>query len=436
MGAYSLSLSVSLLVFAFLGAGVWIFAGVLLVSVSSLLILLDFPIDRIAVLAKTAMFRSSTGWELSALPLFIWMGEIVFRTDVAERLFRGLSPLANCVPGRLLHTNVSGCTLFGAVCGSSAATAATVGKITTKALAQRGYDVDLTIGSLAAAGSLGLLIPPSIVMIVYGVIAEVSIAKLFIAGFVPGFIIAGVFSCFIAVRCWLKPSLSPAEEISLGVGEAARAMLGLWPVLLLIIVVMGSIYTGIATPTEAAAVGVGATFAIAALTRQLSWGLAQESALAAVRSSCMILSIMISASLLSTTLAYLHIPNDLAHVVQQSGLGPYQLIIAIGVLYLVLGCFLDGVSITVMTMPVVLPLITAAGFDPLWFGVFLVIMVELGQITPPVGFNLFVLQGLTGQPLSRVAKASAPFGILMLACLAVLTIWPGIVMWLPNLLQP
>jgi len=436
MGAYGLSIAVFALAFAYLGIGVWVFAGIFLVSVSSQLFLLDFPIDRIAALAKASMFRSATGWELSALPLFIWMGEIVFRTDVANRLFRGLAPIADRVPGRLYHTNVAGCTLFGAVCGSSAATAATVGKITVKALSQRGYNLDLSIGSLAAAGSLGLLIPPSIVMIVYGVVAEVSIAKLFIAGFIPGFLISGVFSSYVMLRCWLRPELAPVGgDASRGM-EAVRAMLGLWPVILLIGVVMGAIYSGIATPTEAAAVGVGTTFAIAAVTRQLTWTLIRESAMAAVRSSCMIMSIMVAAALLSSTLAYLHIPTDLAKLVQSSGLGPYQLIFAIGLLYLVLGCFLDGVSITVMTIPVVLPLVLAAGFDPIWFGIFLIVMVELGQITPPVGFNLFVLQGLTGQPLARVAWAAAPFGLLMLACLTVFTVWPEIVLWLPNLLQP
>jgi C4-dicarboxylate transporter, DctM subunit len=434
--AYLLSSAVFGFVVAYLGLGIWIFAGLLLVSITSLLLLLGFPLDRVGALARASIFRSATGWELSALPLFIWMGEIVFRTDVSERLFRGLAPIVDRVPGRLFHTNVAGCTLFGAVCGSSAATAATVGKITTTALDQRGYDQNLTMGSLAAAGSLGLLIPPSIVMIVYGVIAEVSIAKLFIAGFVPGFLIAGVFSIFIALRCTLNPALAPRHSVVQDLSSALRSVALLWPVLVLIAVVMGAIYSGIATPTEAAAVGVFATIVIVVATGQFGWALMRDSALAAVRTSAMIVAIMISASLLSMTLAYLHIPTDLANAVRASGLGPFQLIFAIGVLYLVLGCFLDGVSITVMTMPIVLPLVVGAGFDPLWFGIFLVIMVELAQITPPVGFNLFVLQGLTGAPLSRVAIAAAPFGVLMLLCLTVLTIYPGIVLWLPRLLGP
>lgn len=435
MDTYLLSLAVFGIIFLYLGLGVWVFAGVLLASLTALAVLLGFPIDRIGALAKSLIFRSSTTWEMSAIPLFIWMGEIVFRTDISERLFRGLAPLADRVPGRLLHTNIGGCTLFGAVCGSSAATAATVGKITTKALNERGYDVNLTIGSLAAAGTLGLLIPPSIVMIVYGVIAEVSITKLFLAGFLPGFLIAGVFSLFIAARCLANPALAPSSGLAHDLGAVLRGVALLWPVGALILLVMGAIYTGIATPTEAAAVGVVATLLIAGVTRQLSGALFIGSAMSAVRTSCMILSIMISAALLSTTLAYLHIPTNLALSVESAGVSPYMLIFLIGILYLVLGCFLDGVSITVMTLPIVQPLVSAAGFDLIWFGVFLVVMVELGQITPPVGFNLFVLQGLTGHSLARVAYASAPFGVLMLICLVVLTAFPQIVIWLPNLLQ-
>lgn len=435
MTAYAVGAALFGFVVVYLGLGVWVFAGIMLVAMTSLLLILGFPIERIGALAKTSMFRSATGWELSALPLFIFMGEIVFRTDVAERLFRGLAPVADRIPGRLFHTNIAGCTLFGAVSGSSAATAATVGKITTGALAQRNYNLDLTIGSLAAGGSLGLLIPPSIVMIVYGVVAEVSIAKLFIAGFIPGFFIAGAFSAYIACRCWLRPDLSPGDRSRPGVIEILRGLAALWPVFVLIGIVMGAIYSGIATPTEAAAVGVATTFAVVAVTRQLSWGLLGDSAMAATRTSCMIITIMIAASLLSTTLAYLHVPTNLAAAVRESGLGPYGLIIAIGILYILLGCFLDGVSITVMTIPVVLPLVLDAGFNPIWFGVFLIVLVELGQITPPIGFNLFVLQGLTGEPLSRVALAAAPFGFIMLMCLAVLTMFPAVVLWLPNLVQ-
>ncbi|MGX1309517.1 C4-dicarboxylate transporter DctM subunit [Amorphus suaedae] len=435
MGAEVIGLILLGLVVLYLGLGLWVFAGVLLVGITGQMLLLGFPVERVANLARVSIFRSATGWELSALPLFIWMGEIAFRTDVADRLFRGLAPLADRVPGRLLHTSTSACTLFGAVSGSSAATAATVGKIINRALEDRGYDSSLTVGSLAAAGTLGLLIPPSIVMIVYGVVAEVSIAKLFLAGVVPGLLIASVFSAYIMVRCAINPALSPAHGDRPGLWEAVRALGQLWPILLLVVIVMGAIYSGIATPTEAAAVGVAATLVVVTITGQFSFQLLAASSMAAVRTSCMIMAIMIAASLLSTTLAYLHVPTDLTNFVRQSDLGPYQLILAVGLLFLVLGCFLDGVSITVMTMPVVLPLVVAQGFDPIWFGIFLLVMVELAQITPPVGFNLFVLQGLTGQPLSRVARAAAPFGLLMAGCLVVLTAWPGIVLWLPGLMR-
>lgn len=430
-------LTVLALVLIYLGLGVWIFAGMLLVSLSSLLFLLGFPLDRIGIIAQSIFYRSATLWELSAIPLFIWMGEIVFRTDISDRLFRGLAPLTHKVPGRLLHTNIGGCTLFAAVSGSSAATTATVGKITTSALQDRRYDVDLSIGSLAGAGSLGLLIPPSIVMIVYGVLAEVSISKLFMAGFLPGVLIAGAYSAYIALRCLINPSLAPAAGDHYSIGEVIRGLMNIAPVGLLVVIVLGSIYTGIATPSEAATVGVVAALLLALATRQLTWSIFGQSLMGSVRLSCMIITLMVAASLLSTTMGYLHLPTELARAIVALDLSPFALIFVIGLFYLLLGCFLDGVSITVMTLPIVLPLVLQAGFDPIWFGVFLVIMVELGQITPPVGFNLFVLQGLTGYSIGRVARASIPFGILMCGCLIIVTVFPQIALWLPNqLLAP
>lgn len=417
-----------------LGFGVWIFAGIALAGMSALYFILDFPPDRIGALARTSMLRSVSGWELSAIPLFIWMGEIMFRSDLSARLFRGLAPLSGWIPGGLIHTNVAGCTLFGAVSGSSAATTATVGQITIKELRDRKYDFDLSAGSLAAAGSLGLLIPPSIVLIVYGVVAEVSISRLFLAGIVPGLFIALSQSGYVALRCLFTPSLAPKTDIEHALPAVLTGLHALWPIVVMIVVVMGAIYSGLATPTEAAAVGVLVTICIVGLTGQFSLVLLKASALAAVRSSCMIISIMISAALLSTTVGYLHIPTELASAVARIGLSPVELIVAIGLLYLILGCFLDGVSITVMTIPIVLPMVMVAGFDPIWFGIFLVVMVEIGQITPPVGFNLFVMQGITGQPLSRIAWAAAPFVLIMLACLAVMTAIPSIVTWLPSVL--
>lgn len=434
MEAFASGLAVLLLIVLYLGLGVWVFAGLLLVSVTSLMLILGFPIERIGVIIKSIMWRSASAWELAAIPLFIWMGEIIFRTDISERLFRGLAPLVERIPGRLLHTNIAGCTLFAAVCGSSAATTATVGKITTTALAERNYHNGLSIGSLAGAGSLGLLIPPSIVMIIYGVLAEVSIARLFAAGVVPGLLVAALYSGYIVVRCLFNPAMAPET------GERYRAIdriKGLWdlmPVVVLIVLVLGGIYSGLATPSEAAAVGVSAALLITLIMRELTWRIFMESLMGAVKVSCMVTSILVAAAFLATAMGYLHVPANLAKGIAALDLSPYQLIFILALFYIMLGLFLDGISIVVMSLPITFPLALQAGFDPVWFGVFLVLMVELGQVTPPVGFNLFVLQGMTGQPMERIVYAAIPFFLLMCLGVVLITIFPGIALWLPNLL--
>lgn len=422
------------LVFAFLGLGLWVFAGVLLVAGLSLYLLLGMDLSRIGTIGVSIAYRYGSAWELAAIPMFIWMGEIIFRTDISNRLFRGLAPFANRIPGRLLHTNILGCTLFAAISGSSAATAATVGKITLAELDSRGYDRSLALGSLAGAGSLGLLIPPSIVMIVYGILAEVSISRLFAAGILPGLLIATLYSGYIAVRALLDPSIAPSGGERYTAGDYARAMLDLSPILILMVVVLGSIYTGIATPSEAAAVGVAAAILIAVVTRQMSVALFVETLLGAVRTSCMVCIILIAAAFLSTAMGFLHIPANVASAIGALDLSPYALLFVLSLFYIVLGLFLDGVSIVVMSLPITFPLAIAAGFDPIWFGVYLVIMVEMGQITPPVGFNLFVIQGLTGTPIGKVAQYSLPFFFLMALGVVLLAVFPEIVLVLPNLL--
>lgn len=433
MEALLAGFTVLILILLFLGSGVWVFMGLLLVSTTGLLIVEDFALHRIGVILGKILFRSASSWELAAIPLFIWMGEMILRTNISDRLFRGLTPLVAKVPGGLIHTNVAGSTLFAAVSGSSAATTATVGKITSVELKRRGYDEGLSIGSLAGAGSLGLLIPPSIVMIIYGVLAEVSISRLFAAGVVPGLLVAFLYSSYIAFRCGIKPELAPKDEE----GEAVPlggALLDLAPVLCLIFVVLGAIYSGLATPSEAAAVGVIGTLIMAGAMRQLSWRMLGESLMGAVRSSAMVCSILVAAAFLSTAMGYMHVPQDVASAIAAMDIGPYGLIVVLAVFYVILGLFLDGISIVVMSLPITLPPILGMGFDPIWFGVFLVLMVELGQMTPPVGFNLFVLQGLTGIPVNRVAVAAMPFFILMIVSVAIITIWPEIALWLPNAL--
>ncbi|PSJ23330.1 C4-dicarboxylate ABC transporter permease [Halomonas sp. ND22Bw] len=416
-----------------LALGSWVFAGLTIVAMLSLWGLGDFDANRIGLILSKILFRAANSWELSAIPLFILMGELIFRSNISERLFRGLTPLTRRLPGGILHTNVLGCTLFAAVSGSSAATTATIGKITTRELEQRRYDRDLSIGSLAGAGSLGLLIPPSIVMIVYGVQAEVSISKLFMAGVLPGLVIAVLYVGYVGLRCLLNPSLAPrAEDSGGGVFQALR---DLSPVLGLIVIVLGAIYTGIATPSEAAAVGCAATLALLLWERQLTVALFMDALRGALISSVMVCSLLVAAALLSTAMGYLHLPSDLAGWIAQQGFSPIALLLAMALFYVLLGLFLDGISITVMSLPITLPIIIQAGYDPLWFGVFLVIMVELGQITPPVGFNLFVLQGLTGESIGRVALAAAPFFLLMCLAALIISVWPQIALWLPTVLS-
>lgn len=425
---------IGLLIFFYLGLGVWVFAGLLLVAMTALVFILGMSIDRVGTIVANIAFRYSSAWELAAIPMFIWMGEIIFRTDISNRLFRGLAPLVEHLPGRLLHTNVLGCTLFAAVSGSSAATTATVGKITTTELEQRGYSRSLALGSLAGAGSLGLLIPPSIVMIVYGILAEVSISRLFAAGILPGLLIAALYSGYIMLRSLANPALAPASGERYTTHDYLRIVVDLSPILVLMIVVLGAIYTGIATPSEAAAVGVATALAIAVLMRQLTPRLFLDTLMGAVRTSCMVSIILVAAAILSTAMGYLHLPANVARAIAALELPPLGLLLVLSVFYIILGLFLDGVSIVVMSLPITLPLALQAGFDPIWFGVYLVIMVEMGQITPPVGFNLFVLNGMTGVPIGKIAWHALPFFILMAVGTAILAIFPEIALWLPRVL--
>ncbi|WP_168015445.1 TRAP transporter large permease [Halomonas salinarum] len=421
------------LLLAVLALGSWVFAGLVIAAMLSLWGLGDFDPQRIGLILSKIMFRAANSWELSAIPLFILMGELIFRSNISERLFRGLTPLTRHMPGGILHTNVLGCTLFAAVSGSSAATTATIGKITTRELEERHYDRNLSIGSLAGAGSLGLLIPPSIVMIVYGVQAEVSISKLFMAGVLPGLLIAALYVGYVTLRCMANPSLAPkAADTGSSIFQALR---DLAPVLGLIVIVLGSIYTGIATPSEAAAVGCAATLALLLWERQLTFTLFIDALRGALISAVMVCSLLVAAALLSTAMGYLHLPRELAGWIAEQSFSPIALLLALAVFYILLGLFLDGISITVMSLPITLPIIIQAGYDPLWFGVFLVIMVELGQITPPVGFNLFVLQSLTGESIGRVALAAAPFFVLMCVAALIISVWPSIALWLPTVLS-
>ena len=422
--------------FLFLGLGVWIGLALAMVGLVGIVVLPmlvpAMPAMPPEKVMGTAIWQSLASWTLAALPLFIWMGEILFRTRLSEDMFRGLAPWVQRLPGRLMHVNVIGCGIFAAVSGSSAATAATIGKMALPALTQRGYHVPMAIGSLAGAGTLGLLIPPSIVMIVYGVAAEVSIVRLFIAGVLPGIMLMVLFSGYIAVWSLLNPRLTPPADPPMSFGRKLRESAQLIPVVLLILFVMSSIYLGWATATEAAVFGVVGALGLSAWGGSLTWASFRESLMGAVRLSCMINLILAGAAFLTQAMAYSGIPGAMAAWVGSQGFSPYMIIACLTVIYLVLGCFIDGISMIVLTVSVVLPIIQGTGFDLVWFGIFIVLVVELAQITPPVGFNLFVLQGLTGRGIFEVARYTMPFFFLMLIGVSIVTVFPAIVTWLPQ----
>jgi len=359
------------------------------------------------------------------------MGEILFRTRLSADMFHGLAPWMNRLPGRLLHTNIVGCAIFAAVSGSSAATCATIGKMTLPELGQRGYPDGIVVGTLAGAGTLGLLIPPSIIMIVYGVSADVSIAKLFVAGIIPGILLAALFMGYIVAWALLNPTRVPSADTSLTLRQKLWSSRHLIPVALLIVAVLGAIYSGVATATEAAALGVVGALLLSAVQGALDWRTFVESLLGATRLYCMIALILAGAAFLTLAMGYIGLPRHLAEWIATLGLSKFQLIVALAIFYIVLGCFLDGISMVVLTMGVILPTVSAAGIDLLWFGVFVVIVVEMAQITPPVGFNLFVLQGMTGRDLTWIARQAAPMFALMAIAVLLIYAFPALVSWLP-----
>ena len=417
------------LMLALLAGGVWI--GLALMAIG-ILGMLGFtpraPGDGMAV----AIWSHGSSWTLTALPLFLWMGEILFRTKLSEDMFKGLSPWLERLPGRLLHTNIIGCTLFAAVSGSSAATCATIGKIALPELERRGYPESMALGTLAGAGTLGLLIPPSIIMIVYGVAADVSISKLFIGGVLPGILLATLFMGWVVVWSLMNPEKIPAADLKTTFVEKLVASKNLIPVILLIGGVLGSIYSGIATATEAAAIGVIGSLIIAASQRTLNRKSFFGALMGATRLYCMIALILAGSAFLTLAMGYIGLPRHLAEWIGALGLSPAMLLVALAIFYILLGCFLDGISIVVLTMAVLMPTIQSAGIDPLWFGIFVVVVVEMAQVTPPVGFNLFVLQGLTGRDMTVIARYALPYFLLMVVAVVLLYTFPGLVTWLPG----
>ncbi len=431
MHEVELTLFLLFVLFALLGSGIWVAFSLMAVGMAGMALFSDAPLGDVLA---TTVWGASNGWALAALPLFIWMGEILFRTQLAEDMFAGLSPWLTRLPGRLLHVNILGCGIFAAVSGSSAATAATIGKMSIPELARRRYPEKMMIGTLAGSATLGLLIPPSIILIVYGVATEQSIARLFIAGILPGCLLITLFMGYVVIWSLFHPDTIPAGEAAVSFKEKLVRSRRLMPVLLLIAGVIGSIYSGIASPTDAAAVGVFLTLLLSWYSGSLNTKTFIDALIGATKTSCMIAFILAGAAFLTVAMGFTGIPKMLAEWIGGMRLSPYALLAALTLFFIIMGCFLDGISVVVLTTSVIMPMIDKAGIDPLWFGIFLVFVVEMAQITPPVGFNLFVIQGLTGLDILKVAYAALPFFLLLMIGLAIIVAFPQIVTVLPNLM--
>ncbi|CAM3733704.1 TRAP transporter large permease [Bordetella tumulicola] len=414
-----------------LGSGIWIGIGLAATGSTMLVLFRDIPIGK---LLAQYTWNILTTQELLALPMFIVMGEILFRTKLSQSLFNGLSPWASLLPGRLLHVNVIGSTIFAAISGSSAATTQVVGRISLAELEKRGYGKSISLGSLAGAGTLGFLIPPSNIMIIYGVLGNVSVLKLFMAGVVPGVLLASCFMGWVMIHSCINPGLVPKDDPTLKItwDIRFRALKDLGPVMLLILAILGSMYAGIATPSESAAVGVLGALLIAYFQKGLTRQSMRDIAMGSIQTCAMIALILLGASILSHATAFLGITQAISGWVTALNLSPFGLIAILIGLYIVLGAFLDGFSMMVLTLPIVLPIVTAAGFDPIWFGIFLVIVIEMAQITPPVGFNLFMLQGLSGVNIGRLAQYATPYLLIMILFVFLLAAVPDVVLWLPR----
>ena len=419
---------ISVLLF-FLGSGIWVALSMIGVSAIGMMLFTSRPVgDAMA----TTIWGTASSWTLTALPLFVWMGEILFRTKLSENLFKGLSPWMQKLPGGLIHVNVVGCALFAAISGSSAATVATVGKMSIPELRKRNYPEKILLGSLAGSGTLGLLIPPSIILIIYGVAVQESIAKLFIAGIIPGIMIALIFMSYVIIWSLINKKEMPKILEEYSFLEKIKKSKQLLPVILLISAVIGSIYIGVATATEAASLGVVGALILSYFQKSLTLETFKSSLLGATKTSCMIAFILAGSTFLSLAMGFTGLPRNLAIWIQGMELSPYVLILVLMIFYIILGMFLDGISAVVLTMAIIEPMIRQAGFDMIWFGIFLVIVVEMAQITPPVGFNLFVLQGMANKDMGYIARSAFPLFLLMVLAVVLVVIFPEIALWMPE----
>lgn len=426
LGIISLFLFV---LFLLLGTGVWIGLALMGVAWVGMELFTARPVGDVML---TTVWSASSSWTLAALPLFIWMGEILYRSRLSEDMFKGLAPWMASLPGGLVHTNIVGCTVFAAVSGSSAATLTTVGKMSIPELRKRNYPENMIIGTLAGAATLGLMIPPSLTLIVYGVTINESISKLFFAGIFPGILLAGLFMLYVGLMSKMSPNWDPTPEPKMSFGQKLANSRFLMPVILLILVVIGSMYAGLATATEAAAFGVIGSLLLAATQGSLNWKTFSESLMGATRTSAMIALILAGAAFLSLSMGFTGLPRGLADLIATLELSKFELLMVLLVFYIVLGMFLDGISSVVLTMAVVEPMIRQAGIDLIWFGIFIVVVVEMAQITPPIGFNLFVLQGMTNHEMTFIARAAMPMFFIMVLMVFILIFFPEIATWLPD----
>jgi len=433
MALPELALVLLLFLVLVLASGIWISVGLGLVGLLAMTLVTDVPIGQVMA---TTVWSATASWTLAALPLFIWMGEILFRTRLSEQMFQGLSPWLQWLPGRLIHTNIVGCGIFAAVSGSSAATVATIGKIALPELKKRGYDERLSLGTLAGSGTLGLLIPPSIPMVVYAVTANVSVLQVFLGGFLPGLLVMALYMGYVIIWSLLNPDKTPPRDPVMPLRAKLRQSAKLAPCLLLIAAVFLSLVLGFATATECAAFGVTGALLLAWWSGTLTWPTLLESIMSATRLTCMIMLILAGAAFCTAAMGFTGIPAALADWVKGQQLSPHMLVLALTVMYIILGCLIDGISMIVLTAVIVLPMVKEAGFDLVWFGVYLVIHVEMAQITPPVGFNLFVLQNMSGKDTWTVARAAFPFFILLNVAVLIITTFPQIVLYLPKLAFP
>jgi len=418
------------LIFGLIGSGMWVFLALCLAGLLGLFMFTSYPVGTIA---GKVMFNSAAGWTLTCLPLFIFMGELLFRSGASRHLYSGLGSWVERIPGRLLHSNILSCSIFAAISGSGAATTATVGIVAIPELKRLGYDKGISLGSLAGAGTLGLLIPPSIAMIVYGAITTESIGQLFMGGILPGIMLSFLFMSYIGVTAIRRPSIAPPSR-AYSWDERIKGALEIIPMFITIGLVLGLIYTGITTPTEAGAVGAFCALGTLALYRTMSWEVVKEASWSAIRTTCMVIMIFVGASLLSTSLGYLRVAQHVLLLVEGSGLSKYVLLGMICIMYIGLGCIFEGISMMVLTLPIVYPIILALGFNGIWFGIVLVILIETSQVTPPVGFSLYIIQGVTGETIGYVARNAFPFFLLMLVAVIILVLFPQIALILPNMM--